>query len=341
MSYQQPEDLNAALVAEADAENDDQDSALGIGTVGSSSTSILSSVVKYRQENNRTYHAYKDGAYLIPNDESENERLDLQHAMFGLTFDGKLCLAPIEKGKKLHRVLDAGTGTGIWAMDFADEHPECQVTGVDLSPIQPKFVPPNVTFYVDDLEDTWTYSQKFDFIYCRMMTGSIADWPKLFRQSFENINPGGYIELSDTVFPVQCDDGTMPEDSATLKWTNIGLEGMKSYGRPINSALQYKTLMEAAGFVDVKEIRYKWPSNRWPRDPKYKELGMWNLENFSRGLSGFSLALFTRPKDAGGLGWSVEEMEVFLTGVRKELRDTSMHMYFPLYVVYGRKPVES
>jgi ubiquinone/menaquinone biosynthesis C-methylase UbiE len=31
---------------------------------------------------------------------------------------GKLFVAPIPKEQKLHRVLDLGTGTGIWAMDF-------------------------------------------------------------------------------------------------------------------------------------------------------------------------------------------------------------------------------
>jgi hypothetical protein len=28
--------------------------------------------------------------------------------------------------------------------DFGDDHPECQVIGTDLSPIQPQWVPPNV-----------------------------------------------------------------------------------------------------------------------------------------------------------------------------------------------------
>jgi ubiquinone/menaquinone biosynthesis C-methylase UbiE len=27
----------------------------------------------------------------------------------------------------VNHVLDLGTGTGIWAMDFADEHPEAEV----------------------------------------------------------------------------------------------------------------------------------------------------------------------------------------------------------------------
>jgi len=40
------------------------------------------------------------------------------------TLNGQLHLAPVTQA---HRVLDVGTGTGIWAIDFADEHPESQV----------------------------------------------------------------------------------------------------------------------------------------------------------------------------------------------------------------------
>lgn len=46
-------------------------------------------------------------------------------------------------------------------------------------------VPPNLTFYIDDIEDQWTFSYKFDMIYARMMTGSIRDWPKFIQQSYE------------------------------------------------------------------------------------------------------------------------------------------------------------
>lgn len=57
--------------------------------------------------------------YAFPNDDTENDRLDMQHHLFHLTFAGELFLTPIPKEKKLGRVLDIGTGTGIWAIDFA------------------------------------------------------------------------------------------------------------------------------------------------------------------------------------------------------------------------------
>ena len=46
------------------------------------------------------------------------------------------------------------------------------------------------------------------------------------------------------------------------------------------------------------------------------------------GLSAASLAIFTRPKEEKGLGWTRTEVEVLLAGVRKDLRNTSIHAYF-------------
>jgi len=119
---------------------------------------------------------------VLPNDADEMDRLDLQHHLFLMTFGSKLALSPI--GEKLNKVLDVGTGTGIWAIDFADEHPEAEVIGVDLSPIQPSFVPPNLKFEIDDVEEEWTWG-KFDYIHLRTMNASFNDWPKFFKQCYE------------------------------------------------------------------------------------------------------------------------------------------------------------
>ncbi|KEZ44048.1 hypothetical protein SAPIO_CDS3786 [Scedosporium apiospermum] len=266
----------------------------------------------------------------------ESLRLELQHHMFTLTYDGQLYVSPAAKDKPVSRVLDCGTGTGIWAIDFADEHPDAAIIGVDLSPTQPAFVPPNVNFYVDDLEEEWVYSSKFDFIHARMLTGSIADWPKLFKQSFDNLEPGGWFEVSDITFPLQCDDTSFPETCELSKWSDLMMEASRNLKRPLDSAYSYKKQLEEAGFVNVVERRFKWPHNHWPKNKKYKELGTWACENIANGASGLSLALFTR-----GLGWSAEEVEVFLSGVRKDMRNVRMHTYYTIIVVYGQKPEEA
>ncbi|KAK1755439.1 S-adenosyl-L-methionine-dependent methyltransferase [Echria macrotheca] len=313
--------------------DDDADSAYGAGSVNSATTSVTSSVMRYRMENGRRYHAYKEGKYVLPNDETENERLDLQHHIWTFMLDNHLHLCPAGKDKPLRRVLDAGTGTGIWAIDFADEHPEAEVVGVDLSPIQPSYVPPNITWFVDDLEEPWTFVNKFDFIYTRMLTGSISDWPKFFQQCFDNLAPGGWLEVPDITFPVMCDDDTFRDGTPLKQWSDHMLAASYNLQRPLDSAKSYAKQMADVGFVNVTEKKFKWPGNGWPKDRKHKELGVWSYENIAGGLQGLSMALFTR-----GLGWSAEQLEVFLAGVRKDMKDTRIHAYYSIYIVYAQKP---
>jgi len=64
----------------------------------------------------------------------EADRLDLQHHLFRLTFGNRLYFSPV---KELKHALDIGAGTGLWAVELADAHPECEVIGIDLSPGQP------------------------------------------------------------------------------------------------------------------------------------------------------------------------------------------------------------
>lgn len=63
------------------------------------------------------------------------QSLTERHHMCTLILENKLHLAPL--GGNIQKVLDIGTGTGIWAIDFADEHPSASVIGTDISPIQP------------------------------------------------------------------------------------------------------------------------------------------------------------------------------------------------------------
>jgi ubiquinone/menaquinone biosynthesis C-methylase UbiE len=58
---------------------------------------------------------------LLTRVQSELDRLDLMHAAFRMTYEGKLFLAPVTN---LNNALDVGTGTGIWAIDLGQSHPD-------------------------------------------------------------------------------------------------------------------------------------------------------------------------------------------------------------------------
>ena len=62
--------------------------------------------------------------------------------MIALLLSGELHLAPLEHPK---RILDIGTGTGIWAIEMADRFPNAIVIGTDLSPTQPSWYASNRT----------------------------------------------------------------------------------------------------------------------------------------------------------------------------------------------------
>lgn len=120
-------------------------------------SSIASDVLRGVEENGRIYASYGKYMYGIPIDEHEQQRNDFQHAKFLLLLDGRLHLAPIKTPQK---ILDVGTGSGIWAIDMADRYPSAQVTGMDIAAVQPHWVPPNCHFEIDDAEEDWTFRKK-------------------------------------------------------------------------------------------------------------------------------------------------------------------------------------
>ncbi|KAK0714027.1 hypothetical protein B0T26DRAFT_383649 [Lasiosphaeria miniovina] len=95
---------------------DDNDSSLGDGG-GSSTASLSASILEYRTIYGRTFHSDKstDAQYWTPNDEKQNESMDINHHLLTLVLGGKLFRAPL-KDDEINSVIDVGTGTGLWAM---------------------------------------------------------------------------------------------------------------------------------------------------------------------------------------------------------------------------------
>ncbi|KKY19808.1 putative methyltransferase domain-containing protein [Diplodia seriata] len=331
-SYAYQLDVDSASGSSNDHVRSDADSALGESDADSTTTSLNSEVVNYRYEHGRRYHAFKEGAYWLPNDEDEADRLDLQHHVWRLSLDGALHAAPVPPN--VQDVLDVGTGSGVWAIEFADEYPSAQVIGTDLSAIQPEWVPPNVTFLVDDAESDWDFDgRKFDFIHARMLCLGMHNWQRFIEQCYRHLKPGGWLELQEGQLPTRCDDDSVTKDDPLQKWAILVHEAAAKCGIDTMASDKFSQQLRDQGFETITEQVVKWAVGAWPKGQKQKMLGRWTLENLGRGLQGISVALLTKV-----LGWSREEVDLFLIDVRQNMGDRKRHFYWQMTVHYAQKP---
>jgi hypothetical protein len=72
------------------------------------------------------------------------------------------------------------------------------------------------------------------------------------------------------------------------------IDSAKTRGMDWTCASKYKAYIEDAGFVDIVEKSFYWPINQWPRETKYKELGLWCIANLIDGVEAFSIDLLTK-----------------------------------------------
>ena len=286
----------------------------------STTASVSASIMDYRTIHGRTFHSERHATrYWGPNDERQAEAMDINHHVLTLLLGGRLHLAPIPRD--VGKVLDVGTGTGIWAIDFADEYPNAQVLGTDLSPIQPYWIPVNCKFEIDDAELPWTWSEgTFDYVHIRYLVGAVADWPRLFRQAYAALKPGGWIESFEPDAAFESDDGTLSADSELVRWATMNREGGRQLGRPfavVSDNLQLKGIQEA-GFTDITVRNLKVgffccvtrvdphhhplsnylaclliissllqiPISPWPADPHYAEIGQYEQFAIEQDLEG-------------------------------------------------------
>jgi len=298
-----------------------------------SAASLSESIRANRYENGRRYHASKDGKYPIPNDEPEQEKLDFMHHIYLLMLDGKLVRAPIDDG--IQRILDIGTGTGIWAIDAAETYPSSQIIGTDLSPIQPSWVPPNVSFQVDDAESDWTFAKdSFDLIHVRFLNGRIKDWGKLFKQSFDALKPGGWLDVSEFECRAMSDDGTLLAESNLSKYCDLLNEAAEKSGQGFKIATSLDNFILDAGFDKVSHEEMKMPIGTWPADKKQKDIGAFMLLHIEDGIEAWGMAPLTRI-----LGMDVIEVKEIITEAKKESRSKRVHSYWVLHLYYAQKPL--
>ncbi|KAL1649431.1 hypothetical protein SLS58_001486 [Diplodia intermedia] len=244
--------------------------------------------------------------------------------MYKLILDDRLLLAPV--GDDVKKALDVGCGTGIWAIEFAEEYPDAEVVGVDLSPIQPSVVPSNCTFLVDDCTQSWSFPKdEFDLVHIRALFGSVSDWPAFYKEAYDHIKPGGWINQFETSIVPKSDDGSLAANHTLLEWARLFVEAANKFGKSLMVTDDMKQRMVEAGFEDVTEVMYKVPLGTWPSNPKLKEIGRWDLMYCYQGCEGWALYLLTHV-----MGWEIEEVKKLVERYKEALKDPKVHSYWEL-----------
>jgi len=159
------------------------------------------------------------------------------------------------------------------------------------------------------------------------MLGSIADWPALYAQAFRALKPGGWIEHTEFTCETTWDDNSLPPENIYTWWTNFLLSAGDKIGRTFTPTKngQHLAWLKEAGFTGAIHTKaYKVPLGTWPKDPKLKEIGMFNRASCEQGLEGFGIFLGTQV-----MGYSMEEMQVTFAKVREALANPTYHPYYP------------
>ncbi|KAI5820722.1 S-adenosyl-L-methionine-dependent methyltransferase [Pyronema omphalodes] len=310
-------------------EADDSDESDSDESDSSGAESLGSSIYEYLFEHGRRYHSYfGENKNLIPIDERENERQNLHHEAFRVLLDNRLHLTPL---KTPARILDIGCGAGKWAIDMAEKYPDCEVVGVDLSPIQPTTVPKNLTFVVHDVERRWTFGEnKFDFIHIRNLAQGISNWKYVISRAYAALKPGGFIELSELETTANCDDnGGLPDNDEIKIFMDKLNSALLKLGRsPATKESMINHLM-TTDFINVEATTFKHPFGPWSKDEKLKKVGAMNEEDCGTMFTAYGLAAFTR----------VLEMDICdAVEICQDAGYAEGRTYSNFHVVYAQKP---
>ncbi|KAF9878399.1 methyltransferase domain-containing protein [Colletotrichum karsti] len=167
------------------------------------------------------------------------------------------------------------------------------------------------------------------------MAASLRDWPTFVGRVYHALTPNGWAEFSDMSVLYGCDDGTLTEDHALMKWDRLFIEACDTLGREHSPGPKLEGWVRQARFKNIRHHHFKIPLGPWAKNPHMKDLGWHNLAQTMEGLDAFTLKLFISV-----LGWKREEVINLLEHVRDELMSNTFHAYLNYHVVYGQKVLE-
>ncbi|KAL7917443.1 S-adenosyl-L-methionine-dependent methyltransferase [Trichoderma austrokoningii] len=263
--------------------------------------------------------------YFLPDNSLQ---VNYQHNMTIHILGGRLGQAPVDSQAQ---VLDVATGTGIWATQYAEQHPESTVLGVDLSIAEPQdSLPENCQFQQLDAETGEWPPTQFDYIHFGHVLSCFDDTKAVMKKAFDHMQPGGWIEFHDPEMRIIADGGSA-NGTAFEECVQMVIKGARTVGRDLRKPAQYPIWLNETGFVNVQNAKFLLPINEWPENPKLKHVGATYKHNFLGLVESFDRFLTFA-------GLSNAEAEDLKERVKKDIHNPQIRAAFPLHITYAQKP---
>ncbi|KAG9004648.1 hypothetical protein FRB94_002188 [Tulasnella sp. JGI-2019a] len=291
-----------------------------------------------REAYGRTYSILNE-SYILPVDGTEHRRLDGQHELIRLRHEGlyprvddvRRVLAP--RPGYTAKVLDIGTGSGIWAVEMAYEFPHVQVLGIDIVQPEPSTPPPpNCQFKLHDANRGFDeLDMSFDFVNIRCAHHGITSQTDLMSSIAKILRPGGLflsLEGSPNVFDevsglITAEHEEEPGFSWTAKLLSTFLQVCLRRNPSSADVPDMPTWLKKMDcWEEVGGGRVRFPIGPWERDEREKEVGKMMQDGTIEFIN-----LGVRPTMESG-GYSSDIVDDWIKNAFKEINEQHRHLYF-------------
>ncbi|TFK31423.1 S-adenosyl-L-methionine-dependent methyltransferase [Crucibulum laeve] len=283
------------------------------------------------EHQSRPFTSFPNANYILPSDLKEKERLNKQHSMLKRVFGEKIIFAPIsiQPGDE---VLETGTGTGVWLLDFRKSLPQSKDLSLYGIDIESKLFPSTdlsagaLHFSVCSvtlLPREW--SEKFSMVHQRFLMPALrkTEWPRALSEIYRVLKPGGWIQLCE---PGDWSAGPITEKHKAMRRALYDLRELD-----LECTKHMPTRLANVGFINVQTIDRAMPLGEWGgqdgRECRNDIIAIWRAQK-------------TAILKSGGLGFvkSEQEFDTLIDDVEREW-DATVGAETHWVAFYAQKPL--
>ncbi|CAN9114820.1 hypothetical protein CC77DRAFT_1038502 [Alternaria alternata] len=264
-------------------------------------------------------------------DDREESRLTAQHRLVARIFGDSLFSSRVSV-ENPSAILECGYGNGEWAVQCAEDFEDCEVTAVDIFPMDLPDQPENLDLICHNLNDPLRDPELFqanhyDLIHSRFVFPGIKTerWARYIRDMKLLLKPAGWVQMMEFLPIIQSHNGSLTEQSAVRRWWQSYQGAMASMDRDPRIGRRLKQLLLDNRYRDVDVEVVQLHIGGWSPDPAQASLGRDSVAMIGDLLESLGLWPFTST-----LGRTAAEFDSLMEEVRTELQDVSLKLYIEM-----------